>query len=85
MEIKTANNARKQLKRKNKKTYANPIKDDRLVKAGLSPYILFARERHASGDLRGMPISESGKLIGQEWKGLTAGEKEVSFPPVPTL
>ena len=30
-----------------------------------------------SGDLRGLKLGEAAKLIGREWKGLTAAEKKV--------
>lgn len=30
-----------------------------------------------SGDFRGLKVAEAAKLIGREWKGLSASEKKV--------
>jgi hypothetical protein len=81
LQIKEANNARRQLARKakaaGKKTKYSSIKDDRHVKAPRNAYSFFFGERHASGDLRGMSVAESGKLLGREWKSLSASEQKV--------
>lgn len=53
------------------------IKDDRIVKLPLNAYAFFFKERHASGDFKGMAVAESGKLVGREWKELAASEKKV--------
>merc|ERR1712000_3933 len=51
-----------------KKTRFTPIHDDRTVKSRRNAYSFFFAERHSSGDLRGMTVAESGKLLGREWK-----------------
>lgn len=83
LEIKQANLARNQLRRHAKKvgskrTYPH-IKDDRLVKAPANQYSLFLKDRYDSGDMKGMTIAEVGKLVGREWKSLSASEKKVSL------
>jgi hypothetical protein len=45
----------------------------------MTSYMLFAKERHESGDLKHMSISETGQRIAQEWSGLTESEKQVSW------
>ncbi|KAJ9606798.1 hypothetical protein H2200_008808 [Cladophialophora chaetospira] len=79
-EIKTANNARRLLTKKakaaGKKTTYRAIKDDRHVHQPMTSYTYFSKARNDSGDLNGMSISERGKLVGQEWKALTAAEKK---------
>lgn len=55
------------------------LEDDRLVKRPVTPYILFSKERYASGDFEKMGISEPAKLIAREWKALDASAKKVSF------
>ena len=81
LDIKKANNARRLLTRKSKaagkkKTY-KPIHDDRLVRQPLTSYTYFTLERNSSGDLNGMTVAERGKLVGQEWKALSAAQKQV--------
>ncbi|KIV79326.1 hypothetical protein PV11_06892 [Exophiala sideris] len=79
LEIKQANNARRTLVRKakaeGKKKRFTPIHDDRSVKGHRNAYTFFFADRHASGDLKGMSVGESGKLIGKEWKELSATER----------
>ncbi len=83
LQIKEANNARDQLKR-NAKAAGKPatklqhLKDDRLVKQPANPYAMFVQDRVASGDLRGMQVSEYGRLLGREFKEMSASEKKVS-------
>jgi len=55
-----------------------PLKDDRLVAEPISAFILFSSDRHSSGDLKHIVVSEAGKLIANEWKALGAAEKQVS-------
>jgi hypothetical protein len=49
--------------------------------------MLFAIERQQSGDLKGIALKESGPLVANEWKALSAGEKKVCHPclhtPIP--
>jgi hypothetical protein len=51
--------------------------DDRHVKAAATPYVLFYSERHASGDLKGIPVGQAAKIASAEWKALSAAEKKV--------
>merc|ERR1712230_113853 len=80
LEVKQANIARRQLRRKaqaaGKKTRFTPIHDDRTVKSRRNAYSFFFAERRSSGDLRGMTVAESGKLLGREWKNMSASEKK---------
>ncbi|KAL2400055.1 hypothetical protein ABEF93_004886 [Exophiala dermatitidis] len=80
LQIKQANNARRQLAKKakeaGKKTKFQRLKDDRTVKAPRNAYSFFFTERHRSGDLKGLSVGESGKLIGREWKNLSPAEKK---------
>jgi hypothetical protein len=80
-QIRDANNARNQLRAQakaegTKKTYQH-LKDDRLVKQPLNAYGFFLKDRVASGDMRGMRITEIGQLVGKEWRALPAAEKKV--------
>lgn len=83
-QIRIANNARAQLRKKlggtneKRKQHAHTAKihDERHVKKPSSAYILFSKERWASGDLKGITATESAKLIGNEWKALSASEKK---------
>lgn len=81
LEIKKANNARKQLTAQAKaaghKTIYRQIQDDRTVKQPRNAYSYFFSDRHASGDLKGLSVGESGKLIGREWAQLSDNAKKV--------
>lgn len=83
LQIYQANKARVQLRRKLLKTkgsrgaHTEQLKDDRLPKGPVQAYIIFTAERWASGDMKGLLARESGKVIAEEWKALTAGEKKV--------
>jgi hypothetical protein len=89
-QIRLANNARRALrklytKRKEDgfKTKAKtpagtePLKDERIPKHAPSSSALFVKARLASGDMAGIASTESLKLIGAEWKALSASEKKV--------
>jgi len=80
-EIHAANLARNQLRRLStaKKQPANTEKivDGRHVKRQLTSYNLFFTERIQSGDFKGIIIADAARLIGQEFKALSAGEKKV--------
>ena len=65
------------LQRHNKKRVSR-IKDDRLVKRPQNTFSRFLKERHASGDFKGIKLSEATGLIAREFKGLTDSEKKVS-------
>jgi hypothetical protein len=86
-QIRLANNARSLLKRraaaaapgtKRGIRSLNKIRDERQVKRGQSGYLTFALERRESGDYKNIKLSESSKLISEEWKALSAGQKKVS-------
>ena len=83
-EIRIANNARAQLRKKlagtQKKSVAHTKKlvDDRVPKQGPTSYLCFFLERHASGDFKNIRAADAAKLIGAEWKALSAAEKKVS-------
>lgn len=72
--IHDANLARQHLKRLGVK--AVPLQDHRQVKGLSNPYSYFYKERMQSGDFRGLKVAEAAKLIGREWKGLSASEKK---------
>ncbi|KAG9246326.1 hypothetical protein BJ878DRAFT_497611 [Calycina marina] len=81
-EIRLANNARTQLKRKTSKkpgakSLAWPLlHDDRIPKHAKTPWLLFSVERWASGDLAHVPMLEAQKIISKEWQGLSGAEKK---------
>ncbi|KAH7414298.1 hypothetical protein DE146DRAFT_31341 [Phaeosphaeria sp. MPI-PUGE-AT-0046c] len=81
-QIRAANNARTQLRKmlkdvtKRRPAHTAPLKDDRRVKRPISQYAYFAMERWASGDMKGIAVGDAGKVIGAEWKALSAGEKK---------
>ncbi|EXJ68053.1 uncharacterized protein A1O5_08668 [Cladophialophora psammophila CBS 110553] len=81
LEIKLANNARRQLTKKaraaGKKKQYKPIQDDRTVHRPRNAYAYFFKERNDSGDLTSMTVGERGKLIGQEWKSLSTSERKI--------
>lgn len=80
-EIRTANQARKSLGRLLKKPRSyHPLHDERLVNLPLTSFMRFHLERLDSGDYKHMTIPERGRLIGREWRELSASEKKVSFP-----
>ena len=81
LNIKAANNARRQMTKKakanGKKKHYKPIRDDRIVSRPMNAYSYFFKERNDSGDFNGMAVAERGKLVGQEWKKLSAAGKKV--------
>lgn len=91
-EIRIANNARRQLNKvstqprppgSNQRLVARKVRllgDQRALKRPDTPYIQFFRERHASGDLRGMHVTDAAKEIGREWRNLSRQEAQVSLP-----
>jgi hypothetical protein len=83
LQIREANHARDLLKQEakksgSKKNYTH-IKDDRQVKLPVNNYASFLQDRFNSGDMKGMTISEAGKLVAREWKELNPAEKRVSY------
>ena len=53
------------------------LHDHRQVKGIMPAYAVFNAERFATGDFKGLKVPEAGKLIGREWKGLSADAKKV--------
>lgn len=83
-QIHAANNARNQLRRllatedsKGHPHNTQKIQDDRVPKKALSAYILYFKERQASGDFNNIKVSDAGRLAGEEWRSLAASEKKV--------
>lgn len=80
MQIREANNARRQLKAKLVNYNKGQIQDDRAVATPASAYIIFFKERYATGEFKNMSTTEAAKLVGAEWKALSASSKEVRSP-----
>ncbi|KAK5054619.1 hypothetical protein LTR84_001510 [Exophiala bonariae] len=80
LQIKKANNARRQLTAKAKaagqKISYRAIHDDRIVKQSRTAYSFFCQDRFASGDFAGISIAESGTLVGKEWHELSESAKK---------
>lgn len=83
-QIRLANNARTQLRAKLKGTiksghpaHTTRLVDERLPKRPASAFSQFVKDRHATGDLKGIKVTDSMKVISEEWKALSAGEKKV--------
>lgn len=80
-QIKEANNARKSLRRKLKKSFSyHRIIDSRIPKQPRNAFTQHSMERHLSGDFKGIPVTEAAKLIGKEWQDLPAAGKQVRCP-----
>ncbi|KAJ8114021.1 hypothetical protein OPT61_g3998 [Boeremia exigua] len=80
-QIRVANNARSLIRKKmagkkRQPTHTQPIKDERQVKGRRSSWIFFVNERQLSSDFKDMPITERVKRFAQEWKALSASEKQ---------
>lgn len=65
--------------------HTTKLPDDRQVKRPATAYGLFLSERFSSGDMKGLKVGESGKLISNEWKALSPSEKKVHLPSYPNL
>ena len=82
-EIKKANLARGRLRRifasrsRGLPFQTQRIDDDRLPKRPVSAWVTFLTEKYASGAYNGTKVSESSKSIANEWKAMTAAEKQV--------
>ncbi|KAL9037516.1 MAG: hypothetical protein Q9214_005670 [Letrouitia sp. 1 TL-2023] len=79
-QIYEANNARSQLRRQTTKAW-HKLHDERLVKRQKSAYNLFHSQRYDSGDFQGLKVTESAKLIGEEWNKLSTNEKKACDLP----
>jgi hypothetical protein len=58
------------------------IDDERRVKRTRSPWSYFFGERMHSADMKGIALKERTRLASDEWKALSAEEKQVSFFPL---
>ncbi|KAK4547444.1 hypothetical protein LTR36_001100 [Oleoguttula mirabilis] len=79
-QIRAANLVRASLRRKfkgdpRKKTSWPAIRDGRIAKRPLTPYLQFNVNRQASGDFKNIALPERSKLLAQEWKALSESEK----------
>jgi hypothetical protein len=81
-QIRIANNARLQLKTKNLRGTWHQIQDDRQPKQPRRALNFFTKERHASGDLKGISLAEAGRLVAREWNALSASERKVGGIPI---
>ncbi|EMD01052.1 hypothetical protein BAUCODRAFT_193877 [Baudoinia panamericana UAMH 10762] len=77
-EIDAANKARAQLRRllPKQKSKWPKLPDERRAKQPLSAFVQFTVNRNASGDFKHIALPERAKLIAEEWRGLSGGEKE---------
>jgi hypothetical protein len=55
------------------------IDDERHVKRARTPWSFFFGERMHSADMKGIALKERTRLASDEWKALSAEEKQVSF------
>lgn len=69
---------------KSRAAHTARLVDDRHVKRALTPYNYFFTERMTSRDFKGIKVHDSSKLIAEEWKALTAGEKKVCVDQFPS-
>ena len=77
-EIRAANYARARLRGKLPGRWPR-LADERLRATRITPYIRFSTERYASGDFKNIALADRSKLIGNEWKALSASEKQVRY------
>jgi hypothetical protein len=81
-QIRIANNARRALRKKLAATrkftppHLQPIRDERIPKQPANPRFLFLKDRVGSGDFKGIHMIEAAKLIAEEYKALSAAEKQ---------
>lgn len=84
-QIRIANSARRNLKRRLQKSGKTTthglslIHDERLARAPAGQYILFTKERYNTGDFKHLKLVDAVKLIADEWKALSASERQVSI------
>jgi hypothetical protein len=53
------------------------IKDQRLPKRPVGAMLQFYKERHSSGDYKGMPFKDHAQLMHKEWTSLSAAARQV--------
>ncbi|KAE9376948.1 hypothetical protein N431DRAFT_401543 [Stipitochalara longipes BDJ] len=75
-QIRVANNARAQLRTKDPLHTWKPIHDDRNPKRPSSPLIFFAKEKYASGDLKGITLGDNARLVAREWAALSPSDRK---------
>ncbi|KAL8929971.1 MAG: hypothetical protein Q9208_001115 [Pyrenodesmia sp. 3 TL-2023] len=75
-QIYEANNARLSLKKKKISGSWTKLEDERLAKRARNNYSYFVKDRFKSGDFAGMGLAEAAKLMGGEWRALSANEKQ---------
>lgn len=76
-QIRVANNARAQLRTKDPLHTWKSIHDDRFPKRPGHPMMFFAKERYASGDLKGIALGDNARLVAREWAALSPSDKKV--------
>lgn len=90
-EIRAANNARIRLRKiwETKATsegkapagssqrFTAKLHDERAAKLPVRAHSFFLQDRYASGDMKGLKLGDAVKLINNEWKALSASEKQV--------
>ncbi|KAF3392954.1 hypothetical protein DPV78_009549 [Talaromyces pinophilus] len=83
LRIKQANAARKLLPKymaKHEKSpiiKLSPIHDDRQVKRPVSAFLWFFKERVATGEYRGLPVTEISERVKAEWLNTSDSEKQL--------
>lgn len=80
-QIRAANNARLLLKKLTGKNYASQLQDDRIPKRIRTEQALFAQDRWASGDLKGVKVTDAAGLLKKEFLELPESERQVSAAP----
>jgi hypothetical protein len=78
-QIRLANNARRLLKKKTQKAWPLLV-DERQPARPNSVFVYFMKSRHASGDMKGIPVAEALPLIAKEYQALSPSEKKVTSP-----
>ena len=82
--IHEANQARARLRR----AHGIPkrqIPDPRQPKRNVGAFMLYTKERFASGDFVGEPATVASKAITQEWKNLSDSQKQVRLSSLSSL
>ncbi|KAK4192698.1 hypothetical protein QBC35DRAFT_483078 [Podospora australis] len=79
-EIAAANRARVKLRKLGVKAKSRLV-DPRHVPKALTGFALFTKARWASGEFAGFKTPEATRAISQEWKGLSAAERESYLHP----
>jgi hypothetical protein len=69
------------LKKLTGKNYAWQLQDDRIPKRIRSERALFAQDRWASGDFKGLKVADAAVLLKKEFLELPESERQVSAAP----